>query len=502
MDNSVRVMEASAEPIAPEDALIRKGVPRVGLPALHLTHSERRLLLTVMDFVVVAGALIAAMALKAEWPVTPTVLLANFKWFVALAVVWWPLATLLESYDLARAASAPHSIISAGLAAGLTVAIYPWIPYFSPPLVARAMVFLFAALAIVAISAWRGLYAVIFVQPGFQQRALVVGAGWAGQALARELQGVPHKGNPLRGTGYELVAFVDDDPAKQAGGQLLGVPILGGCQNLPALAQKLQIDEVVLAITHRHTISDQTFNALLACREQGLSVTSMPALYERLFGRVPVEHIGHNLSFIFPADESPLARVYWAGKRVADILIAGCFMLVVGILAPIVWIANLVWSPGPLFYRQTRVGRRGRRFSILKFRTMYDNAEANTGAKWADKGDPRITPLGRWLRKMRLDELPQALNVLRGEMSIIGPRPERPEFIDELSKQIPFYRARHAVRPGITGWAQVRYGYGSSVADARAKLEYDLYYVRHAGPYLDTLIFLKTLAVIFKLQGR
>ncbi len=241
----------------------------------------------------------------------------------------------------------------------------------------------------------------------------------------------------------------------------------------------------------------------MACREQGFHVTTMQAVYERMLGRVPVEHIGRNISAVLPEDDrGPGERLYVLGKRAADLLIAGLTMIPLGLIIPLVALLNLPWNRGPLFYRQVRVGKAGRPFSVIKFRTMVTNAEEETGAVWARAGDPRVTPVGRLLRKARIDELPQVINVLRGEMSIIGPRPERPEFVEMLAREIPFYRARHAVRPGLTGWAQVKYGYGNTVEDARIKLEYDLYYVRQAGFYLDALILLKTLAVVLRLQGK
>jgi len=218
---------------------------------------------------------------------------------------------------------------------------------------------------------------------------------------------------------------------------------------------------------------------------------------------VPVEHTGRNLHAVLPIDEGNAAeRLFWPCKRVMDLLVGACFLVILGLLTPLVALGNRLDSPGPLFYRQTRVGRGGRLFQVIKFRSMRPDAEGDTGAVWAVADDPRITGVGRWLRKSRLDELPQVINVLRGEMSMVGPRPERPEFVDDLARQIPFYRARHAVKPGITGWAQVRFGYGNTVDDARTKLEYDLYYVRHASFYLDSLIALKTVGVIFKLQGK
>jgi lipopolysaccharide/colanic/teichoic acid biosynthesis glycosyltransferase len=171
-------------------------------------------------------------------------------------------------------------------------------------------------------------------------------------------------------------------------------------------------------------------------------------------------------------------------------------------VAPWIWLANRIMSPGPLFYSQERIGWRGERFRILKFRSMVVNAEINTGAVWAQSCDPRITRVGRFLRMTRLDEIPQFLNLLRGDMSLIGPRPERPSFVTALSAQLPTYRLRHAVRPGITGWAQVKSHYASSVEDSLLKLEHDLYYIKHRGPLMDRLIILKTIQVVLSCKGR
>jgi lipopolysaccharide/colanic/teichoic acid biosynthesis glycosyltransferase len=197
-----------------------------------------------------------------------------------------------------------------------------------------------------------------------------------------------------------------------------------------------------------------------------------------------------------------MQRFFWAGKRLVD-LVAG--LLGLGILAlvtPWVALANGLASRGPLFYRQTRVGKGGRRFELVKFRSMVPTAEDGRGAVWASERDERITPVGRVLRRTRLDELPQVWNILKGDMSLVGPRPERPEFVARLIEQVPFYQARHAVRPGITGWAQVRYRYGSSIEDALVKLQYDLYYIKHQGVYLETSILVKTAAVMLGFKGR
>ncbi len=489
----------------------RTWLPRLTLPSVGLRVSERKLLLAVFDVALLVAALVIALTARTTWLDSPEAFFALWRWWVTLGLIWWVIAQLLEAYDLARAASAPHSMLSAMGAAALTSVVYQMIPFFTPPLASRGLSVLFGILAVAFVGLWRGIYAVLFVQPNFEQRAIVLGAGASGLALADAVSrepapaadGTEAKRNPYRGTGYDIVGFVDDDEVKRAAGSVAGIPILGACAELPLLARQMAVDEVVLAITHRHAMSDCAFEALVTCREQGIRVTTMPALYERLLGRVPVHHIGRNLAAVLPANDSgPIERVYWFAKRWTDAVIAALGMIPLGLLIPFVALANAISSPGPLFYRQTRVGKAGRLFEVVKFRTMRPNAEEGTGAVWASSNDPRVTPVGRVLRKARLDELPQLVNVLRGEMSFIGPRPERPEFIARLAEQIPFYRARHAVRPGVTGWAQVRYGYGNSVEDSRIKLEYDLYYVRHAGLYLDALILLKTVGVVLRLQGK
>lgn len=468
----------------------------------HLNPSERKIVLAAVDVVLLCGALIIAITTQTDWLPSLEAVLAPYKWWVTLALVWLPLATLLEAYDLPRTSSAPNSILSATTAVVLTLLVYSLIPWLTPPLASRGLLFLSILIAVGLIAVWRGLYAILFVQPAFHEQAVVVGAGWAGSYLARALQAVPAFGNPFNGTGYRILGFFDDDPAKQAEASVAGLPVFGDCQALPEMVRRLGADEVVLAITHRHTMASTTFDALMACREQGIRITTMPALYERLLGRVPVEHIGRDLGAVLPIDTGPVDRLYGASKRLMDVLLGIVGLIPLALLMPFVALGNRLAGPGPLFYRQERVGKAGRTFRVIKFRTMIPNAELKTGVVWAADQDPRITALGRWMRKTRVDELPQLINVIRGEMSLVGPRPERPEFVAQLAEEIPFYRARHAVRPGLTGWAQVKYGYGSSVADARVKLEYDLYYVRHAGFYLEALVLLKTLAVVLRLQGR
>ena len=474
---------------------------RVRLPGLGLRISERRFVLAFLDILLLNAALIVALVLFTDFEPTVSNIAAYSKWFIVLTAVWCVCALFFDCYDLARAASASASTKSALFAALATMLIYTFIPYVTPPLTSRGLILYFALFTAGSIVTWRVVYAKLFVQPWFQQRALVVGAGKAGQVLISAIQAAPaNDANPYRGTGYQIVGFIDDD-AGLRGETIEGAPVLGDHRAMVQLAKTLRVNEIILAITHRHAIADELFDALLHCREAGLRVTMMATVYERLTGRVPIDHVGRDLEAVLPTGDNAGERLYQLTKRLVDIVSAIVGLTLMGIMSIPIAICNAKTSPGPLFYKQRRIGQGGKIIEVYKFRSMRPDAEQGTGAVWAKKNDDRITPVGHILRKTRLDEMPQFINVLKGEMSLIGPRPERPEFVNALSLMLPFYRARHAVRPGITGWAQIRYGYGSTNDDSHVKLEYDLYYVKHASPVLDTMIILQTLPVMLLGKG-
>jgi len=357
-------------------------------------------------------------------------------------------------------------------------------------------------MATASIILWRVTYAKVFVQPTFRCSLLVVGAAWASRTLAQAVaKGNGSPGNPYHGTGYQTLGFVDDDPRK-VGQEIEGLPVLGGRGDLLRLVRELHPCELVVAITDLGGVHPDLFRAILACcSELGVLVTTMPDLYERMTGRLPVAHVGRNLHAVLPLDRPALYRLYQGVRRLIEILIAllGCLLTL--LVAPFLWLADRIASPGALFYTQQRVGQRGRVFRIAKFRSMVVDAERRSGAVWAREHDDRVTPVGRFLRRTRLDEIPQFWNVLRGDMRIIGPRPERPEFVQQLSAQVPYYRLRHMVKPGLTGWAQVMYRYGASVEDATVKLEHDLYYIKHQSLYLDALILIRTIRTVLRMQG-
>jgi len=297
---------------------------------------------------------------------------------------------------------------------------------------------------------------------------------------------------------YQLVGYIDDDPAKQ-GQTIEGLPIIGTGRDLVSLVKAKNISEVIFAITD--DIHSTLLQALMDCQEQGVQITLMPLLYEEITGKVPVEHLGGQWPVALPMDHASTGSFFPILKRAIDVIVSGTGIVILGFIFPFVALAIYIDSPGPIFYAQERVGKGGRIFRLIKFRSMIPNAEEDV-ALWAGERDARVTRVGRFLRAPHIDELPQFINIFRGEMSIVGPRPERPQFVAELEKEIPFYRLRHSVKPGMAGWALVKCGYGSSVEDALIKLEYDLYYINHQSIYLDFLILLKTIGDMLTLGGR
>ena len=495
------------KPVPQPEAPVSEAVPaagrrRIPLPSLHLTSSERRLLLLLIDVLALNVALLVALALRFGYTFSWATIFEAPIYFIVLTLVWFPWASFFDCYDLARSADASQAAWATGRAALLTAFTYLAIPVYTPHFPAsRLSAYLFIGLASVSVPAWRVLYASLFSQPTFQQRVLIVGAGASGSELARALVSTPEHGNPYAGSGYRAVGFVDDDPSK-VGNEIAGLPVLGDRYELRRLVEEQEVDLIAVAITHTPDIHPALFQALLDCREQGVGLEPMTGLYERLTGRIPVEHAARNLYVVLPVSDSAMQRLFWAAKRLIDLASAVAGLGLLALVALPVVVSNAIWSPGPLLYWQERVGKGGRPFRLVKLRTMVPDAEEANGAVWAVENDERVTPVGRFLRRTRLDELPQFWNVLRGEMSLVGPRPERPEFVSDLVEKVPFYQARHAVRPGITGWAQVRYGYGSSVEDALIKLQYDLYYIKHQNLYLEMSILVKTAAVMLGFRGR
>ena len=312
---------------------------------------------------------------------------------------------------------------------------------------------------------------------------LLIGHGPATTLLLRSIQ---HGRLP----GYRLAGIVSDAPSR-IGRNIRGVPILGNIDDIPAIVQEHDVREVVVA--ERPLRPGDCQQAALVCLRLGCRVTNETTFFETAFGEVPVSHI--TPGWFYSADLSGQREEHAALKRLFDLTTSFLILLVTLPLWPFLALLIRLQDGGPVFYAQSRVGQAGRVFRLYKFRTMSLDAEV-AGCTWSGEHDPRVTRFGRFLRTSRLDELPQLWNVLRGEMSMVGPRPERPDIVEPLSQLIPYYHERHMVKPGLTGWAQICYRYGSSVADARRKLQFDLYYIKHMSLELDVIILLRTFGTL------
>ena len=458
--------------------------------------SERKALLAIGDFVLVNGAVLLALW---AWTLRDPFrsfswefVLSQAHWFLILSSLWFLSASLNDFYSLRLAACLRSVWLALFRITAFVFLIYVAVYFLSAPQsLPRGIVLYHCAASFGLVGTWRTAYAMLLSRPFFRRRAIVIGAGQAGRTIVQAIkENLPSE--------YQLVGYVDDDPSKQ--GQVIeGVPVIGTWRDLPSLVKEKSVSEIILAITH--IIHGEPIRAIMDCQEQGVQVSLMPLLYEEITGRVPVEHIGDDWSLVLPLDHAAIGGFWPFLKRTMDILISGIGLIILALLFPLLALAIYIDSPGPIFYTQERVGKGGRIFRIFKFRSMVPGAEEN-GAVWAEENDPRVTRVGRFLRRTMIDELPQFINVLRGDMSIVGPRPERPIFADQLAEQIPFYRARHAVKPGMAGWALINYGYSSSVRDALVKLQYDLYYIKHQSLALDMFILLKTIGAMLSFRGR
>lgn len=470
---------------------------------VRLSPAERKSMLLLIDLLLLNSALFLSVVLWNDFPPTLAALLAYVKWFLSISVLWILFGGVLDLFSLTRATSGTAIFLNTTIAVILTVGVYILTPWLTPPILSRSYVYGLAILSMGSLLVWRLLFVRIFTHPNFYQRAIILGKWRAESSIVQDIRraGDAPAANPFRGTGYQIVGYVDDHKTAAGSGDM-AIPWLGAPSQMAGLARSMQVDEIIVAVASSALLDVDVHEVMLDCREMGIRISDISQVYERLTTRFPVVYAHRNTDILFSSPDQPWRRLYNACKRSADILFALIGLIGLILLTPFVALANALWAPGSLFYRQERIGKGGRPFSLIKFRSMLPDAEGHSGAVWSPDHDPRITPVGRCLRKTRLDELPQFINVLRGEMSLIGPRPERPIFVGELVRQMPIYRARHVVRPGITGWAQVRYRYGNCVEDARIKLEYDLYYIKNRGFYLDLLIFLRTIPVLLRLRGK
>jgi sugar transferase (PEP-CTERM system associated) len=362
--------------------------------------------------------------------------------------------------------------------------------FWSPSLIVGRGVFVLAAFFVIAaVGGWRVVYEWLSRRVGSRERLLLVGTSPAAVSLAKELF-------ERRELGVHIVGFIDPDPAR-VGQPVLNPGVIGSLEDIPEIIRSHEVDRVVVSLADAR--GRLPMDRLLEMKLEGVTFDHLASVYEEYTGKIAVENLRPSwLIFSAGFRKSNALR---AIKRTIDIAAASVGLVLLSPLIALLAVAVRVTSPGQALFKQERVGCNGRVFTLYKFRSMGMNAEAHTGAVWATKNDQRITPLGRFMRKTRLDELPQFWNVLRGDMSLVGPRPERPEFVYGLTREIPFYGQRHVVKPGLTGWAQVSYAYGASVEDSLQKLQYDLFYIKNMSIALDLFIIFKTIQTVVLQRG-
>ncbi len=377
------------------------------------------------------------------------------------------------------------------MAIGIAFLVQAISTYVSQQLILPRWMMIYASLLIViAVPIWRTVFVNLVLTGDRARLVLFMGTSPVLAELNRRL----HERIEL---GFRVIGYIDDRAVGATTEGLEGVKCLGKLSALRAIVEKHKPERIVVGMSERR--ARLPVYDLLDLRLSGIHVEEAAVLYESCFGRVSTRDLRPS-QLIFSSELGPSANSV-AMQHLYSFAIAAAGAV---LTSPLMLLAALflkLTSKGPVLYKQVRVGKDGANFHVLKFRSMYVDAEARTGAVWASKNDPRITPVGRYLRKFRIDELPQFWNVLRGDMSFVGPRPERPEFVQALSEKIPFYRQRHCVRPGITGWAQINHKYGDTVEDTITKLEYDLYYIKNISFALDVYIILNTLKTVLLGRG-
>ena len=461
---------------------------------------EKKAILAAVDLAALVACVAAALALVARIPTLSALEVSSQAfWSVVFGFLLILVAYLNDCLDITSLRSSWRYLRRWWAACAVTAFVYllvffvfgraaastggeSGLPRIVPGLTLLLATFVVPGVRLIA-ERWLGL-------GRHRKNCIVLGAGFSARDFIGKSSAMPSE--------WKICGLVDDDPAK-IGSQVCGIPVIGSSADLPMLVEKHEAEEVVLAVTHE--MKPAAVQGLMACFERGIDIVPVVLATERAMGRVPLQHLGDRwLPSTFWAS-NPMPLFYDVFKRGLDVLVAGIGLAVSLPIIIIAALATKLTSRGPAFYQQKRVGIHGKLFSMYKIRTMIDGAEKN-GVQWATKNDARITPLGSILRATRVDELPQLWNVLRGDMTLVGPRPERPEFVEQLEKEIPFYRARLAVRPGITGWAQVKHRYANSVEDTKTKLEYDLFYIKHRWFWLDLLILGKTAKTVVTFRGQ
>ena len=462
----------------------------------HLRASERIMILLIGDILMAIAALFLALYFWAagdawmQFSLEFIIQRPSF-WFYLLPFLW--IVLLVELYDVHRASNARETVKGIGLATLIYALAYLLIYFTSEPnSLPRRGVAVFIGFAALFTLLWRLIYIRIFTAPHLLRRVLIIGAGNAGQTIVDVIS----KQWP---PPFKTIGLVDDDSEK-LGTKFKDFTVVGGSRDLIELIVEHEVTDLILAITGK--IHGEMFQAILAAQEHGIRLTTMPQIYEEILNRVPIFQLEAEWIIRSFVEKSHTSSTYQLAKRLLDFtggLVGTMFMLA---SLPFISLAIILESGFPIFFTQERLGRGGQSYKIIKFRTMARDAEKEGEARMAEENDERVTKVGWFLRRTHLDEFPQFINVLRGEMSLAGPRAERPQMVAHFQKALPFYRARLLVKPGVTGWAQINFGYAGTVEETAIKLEYDLYYIEHRNLIMDISIILRTIWNVLGFKGQ
>lgn len=457
---------------------------------IHFEVSERKILLRIFDVVSVLLSLyLVGIVFKFNYF---NISASNFYWTIVLAVYLNFIGSVFEMYNLQVASNQFQVIKSIILTSSITVLVYLLTPIYTPLLPSNRIQILFFYIAIfLALFIWRMLYVRFFASNRFAKKVILICDKEQLKELVNGLESAdPH---------YRVLGFVNSDSANTNAPDIKIKSI--DTENLQQFVIKNAVSEIVVASQKTDGITVSLYNQLIHLLESGYIIREYTQVYENLAQRIPVQYVSRDFYRYFPFSRSNQNHFYLLMVRFFEILFSIIGLIAGTILLPLILFGNLCGNRGKLFYTQERVGKNGKVFNIVKFRTMVKNAEKG-GAVFATTNDSRITRFGKILRKSRMDELPQFINILKGDMAVIGPRPERPIFVNEIAEKMPFYETRHVIKPGLTGWAQVNYSYGETFDDSLIKLQYDLYYIKHRSLFLDVNIIFKTLGTVLLYKGQ
>ena len=458
---------------------------------IHFEISERKIILRFFDvFFVLVGLYSVGIICNQEYL---TVVASTPFWTILLVVYLVFFATIFEMYNLQVASNQFLVLIITIITFSTTVFVYLFTPFFTPEMPSnRLQVLLFFMVFFITLFSWRMFYVLFLASNRFVQKAILICNKEQVQELILGLENIdPH---------YEIVGFVNTDSIEETVSDYHYVKRIKR-DDLFSFVKENGISEIVIGSQKTEGITLELYQQLLHLLESGNIIREYTQVYESKTQRIPIQYMSRDFYRFFPFSRSNQNKLYLLTVRVFEIVISLLGLAVGLVLLPLILVGNAIGNRGHLFYSQQRVGKDGVVFEILKYRTMVKNAESD-GAVFTAANDSRVTAFGKFMRKTRMDEFPQFINILKGDMAVIGPRPERPIFVKEIAEIMPFYETRHIIKPGLTGWAQVNYSYGETIDDSLIKLQYDLYYIKHRSIYLDMNIAFKTITTILFYRGQ